>query len=44
MKTLLFIKKIKLISFYLIFIISFISCNYVSANEKKNAKNFEFFN
>ena len=38
MKTLLFIKKIKQISFYLIFIISFLFCNYVNANEQKMQK------
>ena len=38
MNTLLFIKKIKQISFYLIFIISFLFCNYVNANEKKMQK------
>ena len=42
MKTLLFIKKIKQISFYLIFIIIFLFCNYVNANEKK-CKKFRIF-
>ena len=38
MKTLLFIKRIKQISFYFIFIIIFLFCNYVNANEKKMQK------